>query len=181
MSQPINDLISTFTNLAPLTQALAVIALVALIALLSLLVTVAVNAARIRWASRAGRRASVAAAEVIPPPTSRAMDSRAIRSTCASSAQRTSLAPPSSPLAGIARMRLPSSPRCASASTQRSAAKTPPRPSATSISSGASRTSPSRSQGAMCASATTCASGVVSSPPLTVARSGLAAPHAIRR
>ncbi len=67
MSGQINDLISTFTSLAPLTQALAVVALVALIALLSLLITVGVNAARIRWASRAGRRASVAAAEVIPP------------------------------------------------------------------------------------------------------------------
>jgi hypothetical protein len=67
MSGPINDLISTFTSLAPLTQALAVVALAALIALVSLLFTVGVNAARIRWASRAGRRASVAAAEVIPP------------------------------------------------------------------------------------------------------------------
>lgn len=66
MSGQINDLISSFTSLTPLSQALAVVALVALVALLSLLIVVVGNAARIRWASRAGRRASVAASEVIP-------------------------------------------------------------------------------------------------------------------
>jgi len=67
MSIRLSDLIAFYTGLAPLTQALVIVAAVVIIALLALLLVAGVGALRLRWASRAGRRVSVAAAEVIPP------------------------------------------------------------------------------------------------------------------
>lgn len=66
MSVRLSDLISLFTGLAPLTQALVIAAAVVVVALLALVVVAGAGARRLRVASRAGRRASVAAAEVIP-------------------------------------------------------------------------------------------------------------------
>lgn len=66
MSVRIGDLISLFRGLTPLTQALVIVALVVVIALLSSLIIVGRNAQRLRTASRVGRRASIAAAEIIP-------------------------------------------------------------------------------------------------------------------
>lgn len=67
MGARISDLISLFTGLAPLMQALVIAVTVVVVALLALLVVAGAGALRLRRASRAGRRASVAAAEVIPP------------------------------------------------------------------------------------------------------------------
>ena len=67
MDVRVSDLISLFFEQTPLTQALILLALVVALALLALLLLLLAGAWRLRWASRAGRRASVAAAEVIPP------------------------------------------------------------------------------------------------------------------
>ncbi len=67
MGVRVGDLISLFFGQTPLIQALLLVALVAVVALLALLIILIAGAWRLRRASRAGRRASVAAAEVIPP------------------------------------------------------------------------------------------------------------------
>lgn len=66
MGVRLSDLIAFFMGLAPLEQALVIAAAVVVVALLALLLVASVGALRLRRASRAGRRASVAAAEVIP-------------------------------------------------------------------------------------------------------------------
>src|SRR5487761_2051074 len=66
MSLRFGDLISLFMSQAPLIQALVIVALVVVVALLLLLIAVIAGAIRLRRASRAGRRASIKAAEVIP-------------------------------------------------------------------------------------------------------------------
>ena len=67
MGARINDLISLFMEQAPLTQTLVIVVAVLVVALLALLLIAGVGALRLRLASRAGRRVSAAAAEVIPP------------------------------------------------------------------------------------------------------------------
>ena len=66
MSQRINDLIALFMGLTTPQQALVVVGLVVVVALLGLLLAALIGGLRLRLASRAGRRASIAAAEVIP-------------------------------------------------------------------------------------------------------------------
>ena len=67
MGVQVSDLISLFLGLTAGEQALVIAALVLLVALLSLLIIVGSVSARLWWAGRAGRRASVSPAEVIPP------------------------------------------------------------------------------------------------------------------
>ena len=67
MGVQISDLISLFLGLTAGEQALVIAALVIVVALLSLLIVVGSVSARLWWAGRAGRRASVSPAEIIPP------------------------------------------------------------------------------------------------------------------
>lgn len=67
MGVQISDLISLFLGLTAGEQALVIAALVIVVALLSLLIIVGSVSARLWWAGRAGRRASVSPAEIIPP------------------------------------------------------------------------------------------------------------------
>lgn len=67
MGVQVSDLISFFLGLTAGEQALVIAALALIVALLSLLIIVGSVSARLWWASRAGRRASVSPAEVIPP------------------------------------------------------------------------------------------------------------------
>jgi hypothetical protein len=67
MGVRISDLISLFLGLTAGEQALVIAALVLVVALLSLLIIVGSVSARLWWASRAGRRASISPAEAIPP------------------------------------------------------------------------------------------------------------------
>ncbi len=66
MSQRLSDLVSLFIGLAESARILVIVGLVVVVALLALLLAALVGALRLRRASRAGRRASIAAAEVIP-------------------------------------------------------------------------------------------------------------------
>ncbi len=67
MGVQVSDLISFFLGLTAGEQALLIAALVLVVALLSLLIIVGSVSARLWWAGRAGRRASVSPAEIIPP------------------------------------------------------------------------------------------------------------------
>ncbi|HEU5342780.1 MAG TPA: hypothetical protein VFU60_00395, partial [Ktedonobacterales bacterium] len=63
----VGDLISFFQGLPLAEQALVIATLVLVVALVSLFIIVSSETARLWWAGRAGRRASVSPVEVIPP------------------------------------------------------------------------------------------------------------------
>ena len=71
----VGDLISFFQGLPLAEQALVIATLVLVVALVSLFIIVSSETARLWWAGRAGRRASVSPVEVIPP-TNFARDGR---------------------------------------------------------------------------------------------------------